>query len=332
MSVIITIDVEENDLTDFTTTSTGGGDLSVQDYAALAGTNYGVSFVINDTGTLYAFKEISPNTSGVFRARVYFDPNNISMGDNEEFTFFLLREGSYGDYVAAISLYHSDLGGYKVRPVAYNDASGNGFTGNLSYSITDDPHYFEIIVTRASTDSASDGSAEFWIDGVSKVSASDIDNYDTFSNFGMVYFIALGLDANTSGEFYMDECVVNDDGSEIGPLSGLIAGSACWGHLTGVVQDNVRTFVSNWTGTAYVTGTGDSEKMEISSGELMVSEVVNTGTGFVSLSQNVYDTSGDDAIMEYRHGATEGDCTSDTWKTYTGTFTSLGYAQIKLSA
>jgi len=230
MSVIITIDVEENDLTDFTTTSTGGGDLSVQDYAALAGTNYGVSFVINDTGTLYGFTSISANTSGVVRARVYFDPNNISMGSSDEFVFFYLREASYGDYFVEFHLYYDSVEHYKIRPITYNDATANAF-GGTSYQITDEPHYLEIIVTRASTDSAADGSAEFWIDGNSKVSASNIDNYDTFSNFGMVYFAASGLDATTSGEFYMDECVVNDDGSEIGPYST--------GDLTTSVSDGL---------------------------------------------------------------------------------------------
>jgi hypothetical protein len=64
----------------------------------------------------------------------------------------------------------------------------------------------------------------------------------------------------------------------------------------------------------------------------MVSPVVNTGTDTVELLQNEYDPTGDDVDMDYRHGATEGDCESAGWNNYTVPFVSLGYVQIKMTS
>lgn len=64
----------------------------------------------------------------------------------------------------------------------------------------------------------------------------------------------------------------------------------------------------------------------------MVSQVVETGTLTVELLQNYYDPTGDDAIMSYRHGASEAACLAAGWTVYTTPFVSLGFVQIKLEA
>jgi len=108
-----------------------------------------------------------------------------------------------------------------------------------------------------------------------------------------------------------------------------ISGSACWGHSTGVVEDNIRTFLNNWTGTGSVDSSGDGEQLVLGGSEYMESEVVNTGVRHVVLSQNVY-ASGDTATLKYRHGATEVDCLSASWNIYSSAFESLGYVQLRL--
>jgi hypothetical protein len=111
----------------------------------------------------------------------------------------------------------------------------------------------------------------------------------------------------------------------------MVTGSTYWGHDTGVTETNVRDFAGNWTGTAIIVGAGDDEQICLSSGEYMVSELVNSGPYTVTLVQNKYDGTGDDVTMHYRHGATEADCLDASYLLYTGSFTSLGIVQTRLT-
>lgn len=113
---------------------------------------------------------------------------------------------------------------------------------------------------------------------------------------------------------------------------GVIVGDTTWGHDTGVTETNIRDFSGNWTGTGSILGTGDSERLELNAGEYMVSEIVNTGAYTVTLFQNHYDGTGDNVTLEYRHADSEGDISSASYNTYSGSFTSLGYVQIRVTS
>ena len=109
------------------------------------------------------------------------------------------------------------------------------------------------------------------------------------------------------------------------------SGTTAWGHVTGVIETNVRTFAGNWTGTGEIQNSGDSERIALNSGEYMESEVINTGSVTVTLLQNNY-SAGDTVILKYRQGATDTACTSASWITYTVPFASSGYAQVRIEA
>jgi hypothetical protein len=67
MAVVADIDLESGDLSEFSGTVTDGGDLSVTQAAALAGSEYGLQCVIDDTTAVYGYVLLgSPNTSGLF--------------------------------------------------------------------------------------------------------------------------------------------------------------------------------------------------------------------------------------------------------------------------
>lgn len=112
----------------------------------------------------------------------------------------------------------------------------------------------------------------------------------------------------------------------IGPL---LSGSVTWGHVTGVVEDNVETFANNWTGTGVISGSGDAETICLNEGEYMESNVVNTGTRTVELLQNNY-AAGDTIILKFRHGNSEANCLTASWSVYTVPFDSLGYVQVRI--
>jgi hypothetical protein len=113
--------------------------------------------------------------------------------------------------------------------------------------------------------------------------------------------------------------------------SEAIRGSTSWGQSTGTQEGNARTFSGNWTGTGFVSGSGNNEKINLSSLAYMESEVVNTGVNSIDLYQNRYSV-GDTGVLKYRSGSSVVDCESATWQAYSGSFTSLGYAQIRVGS
>lgn len=216
MTVVIDIDHETGDLSQYTSTATDSGDLSVSDTAALAGTGYGLSCLIDDTTVIYGQKDLgSPNTAGKVRARCYIDPNTLTMANTNDIAFLLIRSATTTRI--SVWLRYATVGGYQIYAVGTGDA---GSQTSSNYNITDAPHYVEVYMTRAANSTSADGTFTLWVDGVEKFTVT-YDNYDAFPSFQVVRMgAAADIDAGTSGTFYLDELIVNDDGSEIGPVTG----------------------------------------------------------------------------------------------------------------
>lgn len=113
--------------------------------------------------------------------------------------------------------------------------------------------------------------------------------------------------------------------------SPLTAGDTTWGHDTGVVETNIRDFADNWTGTGTIVASGDAETICLGVGEYMISEILFTDTGLVEIDQNKYDITGDDVILEFRHGVTPVACEAAGWQNYVAPFNSAGYMQIRVT-
>jgi hypothetical protein len=105
--------------------------------------------------------------------------------------------------------------------------------------------------------------------------------------------------------------------------------------LTGVVEETIRVFYLNWTGTGSIenAGGGDSERLVIQERQYMISEVVDTeGVMNVEILLNVYGA-GDTLPLLYRTGNSVVNCQSASWNLYPGTpVTSQGFIQLKISA
>jgi hypothetical protein len=69
--------------------------------------------------------------------------------------------------------------------------------------------------------------------------------------------------------------------------------------------------------------------MYLSSKAYMESEIINTGLTSINLYQNRY-TAGDTGVLKYRSGSSVSDCQSASWQTYSGSFTSSGYTQVRV--
>ncbi len=221
MSVIIDIH-NATDLSEWTATATDGGDLSWQAAAGLGGTSGGMQFLINDNTMIYGSKDpVSAIVTGVCRFRVYFDPNGLSMTNGDVFNIVYV-------YITTATVLITVVLTATAGNITMNvtTASDTGTRASTFTNITDEPHYIEVLLTRAATAVSADGVLSFWLDGVLIGSLVNIDNYDTFVSWQRVYNIAHLVDTGTRGTFFMDELVVNDDGTLIGPVvpagSGLV--------------------------------------------------------------------------------------------------------------
>jgi hypothetical protein len=110
-------------------------------------------------------------------------------------------------------------GAYYLRGVMVDDNGEHRETD--AWLISDGPHYIEIRVSRASSATAQDATYETWIDGISKTTMTGVDNYEKFFDFKIVSAGLNGISGAVSGTYFMDEIVINVDGSEIGPVNGV---------------------------------------------------------------------------------------------------------------
>jgi hypothetical protein len=218
MAIIIDIDHEANDLSEYTTTVTDSGDLSAAADAALAGTSYGLSVLIDDNTAIYGQYALSSpySTTGITRVRVYFDPNTLTMTHNDQFYMVILYTGATSR-VANLNV-QMNSGFYRVLVTLVDDAAADNNASAVT--VSDAPHYIEFMLTRASSNVASDGRLDWWIDGSVQTAITGKDNYDRFANFGTLRVGAVtGIDTGTRGTLYVDQIVVRDDNTEIGPVN-----------------------------------------------------------------------------------------------------------------
>lgn len=108
-------------------------------------------------------------------------------------------------------------------------------------------------------------------------------------------------------------------------------GTITWGQSSGTTTENTSAFTAHWTGTGTITGSGDSEKIIVSPGEYMESEVVETVIRKIVLRQNKYGA-GDDVTISYRTGTTSENCQAASWAVYSVPFVSEGFVQVRLDA
>jgi hypothetical protein len=214
MSVLFDNDHETGDLSEYDATATGSGDVSVTAAAALVG-SYGVAFVVGDTTEKYARMNLSGPASGQIRWRFYIDPNSMTVTTSDKMIVCRLH-CTADPYQAAIVRLEHDGANYQLTFRFYDDA-GSFYGG--TWTITDEPHYVEVLVIRATNSSSADGEGYGWIDGVLKSDVTDLDNYDVWD---LIDYLSLHSrdQGSNSGTYYMDDFKANDDGGEIGPAGG----------------------------------------------------------------------------------------------------------------
>ena len=188
---------ESGNLSAWSSSTTDAGDLSVTTASALVG-SYGLQAVINDNNSIYVTDD-SPNAETRYRARFYFDPNSISMANNDAH-YLLYGYTDTSTIVVRVELRYSK-GNYQLRASIRNDSSG--WTNSSWFSISDASHFIEIDWRGSTASGANNGSLTFWIDGIQRANLTGVDN-DTRRIDRVQLGAVSGIDSGTRGTYYFD--------------------------------------------------------------------------------------------------------------------------------
>ena len=220
MSVIVNIDHSTGDLSQWTTvvTDVGSGSAVYSGSAGMGGTSNGLAITVDSAGPNYAdvvFTDFGTDEGNTAcSARFYFDPNGMVMADNDQYYILQFREVNGGTWVfARVALLYTTAAGLQIYANVRDD--GGSWHDTNPFAISDEPHYIEINVKASSANTVTDAVFNLYIDGTLKQSVTSFEIHDKFQ-LDTVRAHSGGVDAGTSGTHYLDQLIVNDDGSLIG--------------------------------------------------------------------------------------------------------------------
>lgn len=218
---VFRIDFEEEDLSDFDST-TGEEDLAANATAAMVG-SYGMEVTLDDTADHYGNNALSISTNDI-RFRFYIDITPMSMTDGDTLNLQGINcDGTYSSitWFGWVALEFNSPN-YQIRLAVWDDENTGDYT--TPETITDGEHYIEVYIHRETTDGDADGTGEIWVDGISKGSLSNIDNWNIFPTIDNSRFGADDQETGTTGSLYLDDLIFRDDDTEIGSAGGIFIG------------------------------------------------------------------------------------------------------------
>ncbi len=189
-------DFESGDISVWSASVTGGGDLSVQAAAALEGSR-GLQAVIDDNAGIFV-EDDHPFAERRYRASFRFDPNSIAMTSGDTHNIFVGRSSGIDVFRLAFRRYGSS---YQLALQSLTDAAV--FASTSWYTLSDAPHVVAIETNAATTAGANDGAFSLWIDGVLRQTRIGIDS-DTVRVDEVRLGPVSSIDSGTRGVYYFD--------------------------------------------------------------------------------------------------------------------------------
>jgi len=215
MAELFNITHDADNLDEYDSTVTDAGNLSTGT-PGLASTTAKLEALIDDTTPIYGQMTVSSPASNQLRLRFYVDPNSMTIPNYATLTVLLFT----GERLVHVELYNNN-GTYAIVTRAVEDDWSYPSLG--AQNITDAEHYVEIHVIAHATA----GSVTQWIDGEAAGALTALDNDAMMDGVTYVRFgAAADIDAGIAGTLHLDELLMNDDGSEIGPVTAAVTGYA----------------------------------------------------------------------------------------------------------
>ncbi len=204
--VIFSDGFETRDLSSWSSAATDGGDVGVSLAAGMpaAPSRHGLQVVVDDTAGAFV-QDDTPAAEARYRARFYFDPNGFDPGESvgrlRQHLFLAFSEAP----LKRLVLIMLRRIGSQYAIGAHVRRDDDTLAKSSFVSITDGPHAVEFDWQKASAPGTSDGRFELWIDGVSVLTLTGLDNDERAVDF--VRMGALSVKAGASGTLYFDEFV-----------------------------------------------------------------------------------------------------------------------------
>lgn len=166
--------------------------------SALKGT-YGIEVTVDSSSDVYGTLEDATNLTEL-SVEFLFDPNGLTMANGDVFTLMQARGSGSGGVAFRINLSKTGSN-YEISAAHIND-SGSGSATN-AVVISDAPHSVRVHWKASTGPGNNDGELTLFIDEVriEKRTGLDSDGHDVDD----IRFGAMGVDAGTSGTFYLDE-------------------------------------------------------------------------------------------------------------------------------
>jgi hypothetical protein len=168
--------------------------------------------VIDNNAAVYVTDD-TPSAEPRYRARFYFDPNSIAMGNGDWHDIF---QGYSGGTVVVRVQFGFFAGEYLVRASLLND--GTTWTNSPWFSLTDMAHFIELDWQASSSPGALDGGLTLWLDGSQQVDLTGVDN-DTRRMDSVLLGAVSGIDTSTRGTYYFDSFASSRE-AYLGPDAG----------------------------------------------------------------------------------------------------------------
>lgn len=188
---------ESGSLAAWSASDTGGGDLAVGTEAALVGA-YGLRATLNDSSPIFV-RDDSPVSETAYRASFWFDPNSISMAQNDDHVIFRAFSGNSTNLIQLNFRYFN--GQYQTQVWTLDD--GNVWRSSNWLVVSDTPHQIELDWRAASAAAANDGVVTLRLDSGLATSINGLDN-DTRRIDHVRLGAVAGIDAGTRGVYYFD--------------------------------------------------------------------------------------------------------------------------------
>ncbi len=217
MGIVASFTHEAGDFSEYDSTVTDGGDLSVVT-PGLAGTGFKVQSVVDDTNDLFGHFAFTPLTSTAYGVRAYMDPNTLTFAAATRTPEFVRVAIGSGQRRLALRLTRNAGDDSYAIDAQYSLDSGSGTIAKVD--ITDAPHFVYGRVEYASTDSASDGIVTLFIDGTQVGQDTGLDIFDV-EKPRVVRVGSMSPGNGTSGTWFVDQVIVRDDATEIGAHGGI---------------------------------------------------------------------------------------------------------------
>lgn len=220
---------EHGDLSEFGYIENPDDDLWVNTDAAMAGV-YGLECNVDDTNSFWGEVSLDPPASGALYYRFRIDPNSINMGNDETLVCNGFELSAWPWLLTTMRLRYLTATGYELRCAAVNDDQSTAFSS--LFDISDAPHLVEVYCTRSTGELDDNGTIEWWVDGISRGSANDWDNYDSWLLLGHTKFGCRYPDANFASTFYLDDLVVSNENPRLTVQPGGVSVPLGEGQLT----------------------------------------------------------------------------------------------------